>query len=273
MPSPLGTPSSGITMTTPATTSTTDTDTTTTTTTLTPIATDSIPLQDSYQWLTLADDCISPTSTSSPLTPSPLVVQSPSSIHNPTLNDTAGENNNNNDSTDTEPVLLDSSTLASKFHSKKKYTNLGKQQKKVCWGGCYLARTNIHFFILLYTVDLLKADTPINRAKVSLKLHDLEYKVDVEKKVQMGIKNLAQTVNPHSSAMTEKKIKSEIQEKQAESNEKMALLASAVRKYKGLYLGEEEDGDDLGDVQGGGQEDSLGKYFGKKKQKKNGTNV
>ncbi|KAI8333940.1 hypothetical protein BC941DRAFT_433396 [Chlamydoabsidia padenii] len=161
----------------------------------------------------------------SPQTPSPLVA--PGSLCNNLLstNDTSsngGETSNNGDSPNIEPVLLDSSiSVNNKFHMKKKYTNL----------------------------DLLKADTPINRAKVSLKLHDLEYKVDVEKKVQLGIKNLSQTVNPHSSAMTERRIKSEIQEKQSESNEKMALLVTAVRKYKGLYLGEEDEGDIDDDLQ------------------------
>lgn len=95
---------------------------------------------------------------------------------------------------------------------------------------------------------------------MSLKLHDLEYKVDVEKKVQLGIKNLAQTINPHSSAMTERRIKSEVQEKQAESNEKMALLVTAVRKYKGLYIGEEDEGDnDLDDIQNSLHDTGLGK--------------
>ncbi|KAI7899788.1 kinase-like domain-containing protein [Cokeromyces recurvatus] len=87
-------------------------------------------------------------------------------------------------------------------------------------------------------LDLLEADTPINRAKVSLKLHELEYKVDVEKKVQEGIRNLSKTL----SSTTDRRRKQELSEKQLESIEKMALLAYAVKKYKDLYLGEEEDG-------------------------------
>ncbi|KAI8370731.1 kinase-like domain-containing protein [Radiomyces spectabilis] len=90
-------------------------------------------------------------------------------------------------------------------------------------------------------LDLLKADTPINRAKVSLKLHDLEYKVDVERKVQAGIKNLSQTLeHTNSTAAADKKRKIELQEKKCESKEKMALLNAAVRKYKNLYIGEED---------------------------------
>ncbi|KAI8095061.1 kinase-like domain-containing protein [Gilbertella persicaria] len=94
-----------------------------------------------------------------------------------------------------------------------------------------------------YTIlDLLEADTPINRAKVSLKLHELEYKVDVEKKVQEGIRNLYQTLErTASSSASDRRRKAELQEKQMESREKMALLNHAVKKYKDLYLGEEEE--------------------------------
>jgi hypothetical protein len=86
----------------------------------------------------------------------------------------------------------------------------------------------------------LEADTPINRAKVSLKLHELEYKVDVEKKVQEGIRNL-QLILENSSTTSDRRRKVELHEKQLESKEKMSLLNSAVRKYKNLYLGEEDD--------------------------------
>ncbi|KAI8877348.1 kinase-like protein [Backusella circina FSU 941] len=89
-------------------------------------------------------------------------------------------------------------------------------------------------------LDLLEADTPINRAKVSLKLHELEYKVDVEKKVQEGIRNL-QHILENSTTTSDRRRKLELHEKQSESKEKMSLLNSAVRKYKNLYLGEEEE--------------------------------
>lgn len=94
-----------------------------------------------------------------------------------------------------------------------------------------------------YYVDLLEADTPINRAKVSLKLHELEYKVDVEKKVQEGIKNLYHLLE-RSTSTADRRRKAELLEKQLECTEKMALLNNAVKKYKDLYLGEEEDEDE-----------------------------
>ncbi|CEP16111.1 hypothetical protein [Parasitella parasitica] len=96
-------------------------------------------------------------------------------------------------------------------------------------------------------LDLLEADTPINRAKVSLKLHELEYKVDVEKKVQEGIRNLYNILDrSSSSSAADRRRKAELHEKQLECSEKMTLLNNAVKKYKDLYLGEEEDEDDDG---------------------------
>lgn len=86
----------------------------------------------------------------------------------------------------------------------------------------------------------MEADTPINRAKVSLKLHELEYKVDVEEKVQNGIRNLFKLLDNSNSA-ADRRRKADLQEKQLESIEKMTLLNNAVKKYKDLYLGEEEE--------------------------------
>lgn len=94
----------------------------------------------------------------------------------------------------------------------------------------------------------MEADTPINRAKVSLKLHELEYKVDVEKKVQEGIRNLYTILDrTSSSSAADRRRKAELHEKQLECSEKMALLNNSVKKYKDLYLGEEDEEDDEDD--------------------------
>ncbi|KAG2197994.1 hypothetical protein INT47_004961, partial [Mucor saturninus] len=90
-------------------------------------------------------------------------------------------------------------------------------------------------------LDLLEADTPINRAKVSLKLHELEYKVDVEKKVQEGIRNLYNLLERTSSTAADRRRKAELHEKQLECTEKMTLLNNSVKKYKDLYLGEDDE--------------------------------
>lgn len=87
----------------------------------------------------------------------------------------------------------------------------------------------------------MEADTPINRAKVSLKLHELEYKVDVEKKVQEGIRNLYNLLERTSSTAADRRRKAELHEKQLECTEKMTLLNNSVKKYKDLYLGEDDE--------------------------------
>ncbi|RUS13112.1 hypothetical protein BC937DRAFT_86329, partial [Endogone sp. FLAS-F59071] len=92
---------------------------------------------------------------------------------------------------------------------------------------------------------LLKSDTPINKAKVSLKLHELEYKLDVEKKVQEGTKKLAHAYGADPASQTDRRRRHEVSLNLAESNEKIALLKKAVQKYKNLYIGEGDDDDEL----------------------------
>lgn len=89
-------------------------------------------------------------------------------------------------------------------------------------------------------IELLKSDTPINKAKVSLKLHELEYKLDVEKKVQIGIRKLASTFESDPSVVDRRRM-AEVHGQLSESNEKINLLNKAVRKYKNLYIGEEDE--------------------------------
>ncbi|KAI9300148.1 hypothetical protein BJ944DRAFT_253317 [Cunninghamella echinulata] len=180
----------------------------------------------SYQRFSTSSDFLS--------SPSPITPSSPSSnpfyfSYNHLLstmeenslayNNTNIDDNKNNSLASPVSPLVVAPFSANGINSKKKYTNL----------------------------DLLKSDTPINRSKVSLKLHELEYKVNIEKKVQKGIKNLSKTFNQSSPPGSEKRLKSEIKEKQAESKEKMALLTSAMKKYKDLYIGEESM-DDLDEM-------------------------
>ncbi|KAI7871614.1 kinase-like domain-containing protein [Spinellus fusiger] len=86
-------------------------------------------------------------------------------------------------------------------------------------------------------LDLLMADTPIHKEKISLKLYQLEYKVNVEKQVQKGIYNLTRTLQ--ASETVDRKRIEDLENKQTESNEKMALLECSIRKYKTLCLGQE----------------------------------
>lgn len=98
--------------------------------------------------------------------------------------------------------------------------------------------------IVIVIIDLLKADTKYNKAKVSLKLHELEYKLDVEKKVMAGIKNMAGAFDRNPSSVDRRR-RADVQSELSESVEKLNLLNKAVRKYKNLYLGEGDDEDGM----------------------------
>ncbi|KAI9255992.1 kinase-like domain-containing protein [Sporodiniella umbellata] len=91
-------------------------------------------------------------------------------------------------------------------------------------------------------LDLLMSETPYNKPKVSLKLHELEYKLDVEKTVLKGIKGMAEVLEKNTSG--DRRNRTDIQDKMSESMEKLSLLNSALRKYKSLYIGEGGDEDD-----------------------------
>ncbi|KAI9476389.1 MAG: kinase-like domain-containing protein [Benjaminiella poitrasii] len=93
------------------------------------------------------------------------------------------------------------------------------------------------------TLDLLTTNTLYNKSKVSLKLHELEYKLDVENKVLAGIKTMADVMDRDHS-IGDRRGRHELQSQMYESIEKLNLLTKALRKYKSLYIGEEEDDDD-----------------------------
>ncbi|KAG0270060.1 Serine/threonine kinase [Actinomortierella ambigua] len=80
----------------------------------------------------------------------------------------------------------------------------------------------------LSTVDLLKAPTPITTKKVTYKLRELAYKLDVEKKVKQGQDKL------EALGMTAK-------ENGVENAEKILLLKRALQKYQSLYLPGQDD--------------------------------
>ncbi|CAO3593534.1 unnamed protein product [Absidia cylindrospora] len=91
-------------------------------------------------------------------------------------------------------------------------------------------------------LDLLTTATPYNKPKVSLKLHELEYKLDVEKQMLSAIKNMADLFERDPSG--DRKRRSEVQGQLYESIEKLNLLKKALRKYKDLYIDEGDEDDD-----------------------------
>lgn len=96
--------------------------------------------------------------------------------------------------------------------------------------------------MLILYVDLLTTEIPYNKPKVSLKLHELEYKLDVEKKVLTGIKTMAAALEKDPS-LSDRRQRTEVQGQLYESIEKLNLLNRALRKYKGLYIGEGDEDD------------------------------
>ncbi|KAI8327313.1 kinase-like domain-containing protein [Blakeslea trispora] len=93
------------------------------------------------------------------------------------------------------------------------------------------------------TLDLLTTETLFSKSKVSMKLHELEYKLDVENKVLAGIKTMADVLDRDPSA-NDRRRRTELQGQMYESIEKLSLLTKALRKYKSLYIGEGDDEDD-----------------------------
>ncbi|GAA5985737.1 hypothetical protein JCM10908_007091 [Rhodotorula pacifica] len=91
-------------------------------------------------------------------------------------------------------------------------------------------------------LDLIKADTPLTTAKISRMLHQLEFKLHVERQYKEGIDKMAKLY----MADGDKKARADTENKRVESKQKMVLLSQALKKYKTLdvmgELGEEEDG-------------------------------
>ncbi|PIL22593.1 hypothetical protein GSI_15282 [Ganoderma sinense ZZ0214-1] len=97
-------------------------------------------------------------------------------------------------------------------------------------------------------LDLIKADTPHTTAKISRMLHQLEYKLQVEMQYKKGIDKMAKLYQ----ADGDKKSKADAENKRYESDRKIQLLQTALKRYKTLHIlddaGEEEDGEGSGHV-------------------------
>ncbi|KAI9228306.1 MAG: hypothetical protein DHS80DRAFT_23465 [Piptocephalis tieghemiana] len=92
-------------------------------------------------------------------------------------------------------------------------------------------------------LDQRKAEAPISTAKVTLKLHEIAFKLDVEKKVKTATERMNKLYSLDPS-MGDKKSRAEVSNKIAESNEKLVLLKRALQRYQGLYIGGDDDDED-----------------------------
>jgi len=122
---------------------------------------------------------------------------------------------------------------------------------------------------VLARTDLIKSDTPLTTAKISRMLHQLEFKLHVERQYKEGIDKMAKLYLvdgdkkarcvPLSLSLSlfrssrscwtcadeRRRCRADTENKRVESKQKMVLLNQALKKYKALdvmgELGEEED--------------------------------
>ncbi|KAG6868630.1 hypothetical protein C0993_000220 [Termitomyces sp. T159_Od127] len=81
-------------------------------------------------------------------------------------------------------------------------------------------------------LDLIKADTPITPAKISKMLHQLEFKLQVELQYKKGIDKMAKLYQ----ADGDKKSRADAESKKVESEKKIQLLQTALKRYKNLHI-------------------------------------
>lgn len=81
-------------------------------------------------------------------------------------------------------------------------------------------------------LDLIKADTPITPTKISRMLHQLEFKLQVEMQYKKGIDKMAKLYQ----ADGDKKSRADAESKKIESDKKIQLLQTALKRYKNLHI-------------------------------------
>lgn len=91
-------------------------------------------------------------------------------------------------------------------------------------------------------LDLIKADTPFTPKKISKMLHQLEFKHQVELQYKEGIDKMARLYQ----ADGDKKSKADAEAKRFESDKKIQLLESALKRYKNLHILDDVEDDENG---------------------------
>ncbi|KAF7297790.1 Protein kinase C [Mycena kentingensis (nom. inval.)] len=89
-------------------------------------------------------------------------------------------------------------------------------------------------------LDLIKAETPYTPEKISRMLHQLEFKLRVEQQYKEGIEKMAKLYQ----ADGDKRSRADADQKKIESEKKIQLLNTALKRYKNLHVldvVEEED--------------------------------
>jgi hypothetical protein len=81
-------------------------------------------------------------------------------------------------------------------------------------------------------LDLIKADTPLTSAKISRMLHQLEFKLQVEMQYRKSLDKMAKLYQ----AEGDKKSRADAESKRIESQKKIQLLETALKRYKNLHI-------------------------------------
>ncbi|CAL1713348.1 unnamed protein product [Somion occarium] len=89
-------------------------------------------------------------------------------------------------------------------------------------------------------LDLIKADTPHTTAKIARMLHQLEFKLQVEMQYKKGIDKMAKLYQ----ADGDKKSRADAESKKIESERKIQLLQTALKRYKNLHILDDADEDE-----------------------------
>jgi classical protein kinase C len=84
----------------------------------------------------------------------------------------------------------------------------------------------------LTKLDLIKADTPHSPLKISRMLHQLEFKLQVEMQYKKGIEKMVKLYQ----ADGDKKSRADAEGKRVESEKKIQLLQTALKRYKTLHV-------------------------------------
>lgn len=106
----------------------------------------------------------------------------------------------------------------------------------------------------LSSFDLTKADTPLTTAKISKMLHQLEFKYQVERQYKTGIDKMSKLYQ----ADGDKKSRADAESKKIESERKIQLLQTSLKRYKNLHiLDEAADDEPAGPDTDGERKDNL----------------
>ncbi|KIJ17929.1 hypothetical protein PAXINDRAFT_167852 [Paxillus involutus ATCC 200175] len=102
-------------------------------------------------------------------------------------------------------------------------------------------------------LDLIKADTPHTTAKISRMLHQLEFKLQVELQYKKGIDKMAKLYQ----ADGDKKSRADAESKRVESEKKVQLLQSALKRYKNLHILDDVEEDEQQSGAGGERKENM----------------